>query len=126
MKERVSGYSLVMQQNKIYNMNNKLQVMYFSAPWCGPCRAFGPAFNEVVAEFDDIDVQKINIDEDQKAAVNYNVTSIPTVILMKGNTIVFRNKGVMPKNQLKELIETHKNEEQKNEHEGHIPEQTTE
>ena len=106
-------------------MSEKLQVLYFSAPWCGPCRAFGPAFNEVVAEFNDIDVQKINIDEDQDAARGYNVTSIPTIIMMKGNTIVFRNKGLMTKNHLKDAIEIHKNGEQKNEHEGHIPEQTT-
>ena len=89
-------------------MSEKLQVLYFSAPWCGPCRMFGPAFNEVVAEFDDIDIQKINIDEDQEAAVNYNVTSIPTVILMKGSSILFRHKGVMLKNQLKDLIQTNK------------------
>jgi thioredoxin 1 len=106
-------------------MSEKLQVLYFSAPWCGPCKAFGPAFNEVVAEFDDIDVQKINIDENQDAARGYSVTSIPTIIMMKGNTIVFRNKGLMTKNHLKDAIETHKNGEQKNEHEGHIPEQTT-
>jgi thioredoxin 1 len=106
-------------------MSEKLQVLYFSAPWCGPCRMFGPAFNEVVAEFDDIDVQKINIDEDQEAARGYSVTSIPTVMLMKGSTIVFRQAGVMPKNQLKDLIETHKNGNETNEDQGHIPEQTT-
>ena len=106
-------------------MSEKLKVLYFSAPWCGPCRMFGPAFNEVVSQFDDIDVQKINIDEDQELARGYSVTSIPTVMLMKGGTIVFRQAGVMPKNQLKDLIETHNNGEQKNEHEGHIPEQTT-
>lgn len=105
---------------------NKLQVLYFSAPWCGPCRMFGPAFNEVVAEFDDIDVRKINIDEDQEAARGYSVTSIPTVMLMKGNSILFRHSGVIPKNHLKDLINLHKeNGTETNEHEGHIPEQTT-
>lgn len=89
-------------------MSEKLKVLYFSAPWCGPCKMFGPAFDEVVAQFDDIDVQKINIDEDKEAAVNYTVSSIPTVILMKGSTIIIRHKGVMPKNQLKEFIQIHK------------------
>lgn len=107
-------------------MSEQLQVLYFSAPWCGPCKMFGPAFDEVVSQFNDIEVHKINIDDKPATARGYNVTSIPTVMLLKGSTIMFRNNGVMPKNQLKDLIETHKNGEQTNEHEGHIPEQTTE
>jgi thioredoxin 1 len=107
-------------------MSEKLQVLYFSAPWCGPCKAFGPAFNEVVAEFDNIDVQKINIDEDQNAARGYNVTSIPTVIMMKGSTIVWRQKGLITKNHLKDTIKLHtQNGNETNEDKGHIPEQTT-
>jgi len=93
---------------KQYNMNELLEVLYFSAPWCGPCKMFGPAFDEVVAQFDDIDVHKINIDERPEAAKIYEVASIPTIIMKKGNEILFRHKGVMPKNHLRDLIKIHK------------------
>jgi thioredoxin 1 len=106
-------------------MSEKLQVLYFSAPWCGPCKAFGPAFNEVVAEFDDIDVQKINIDEDSQSAVKHEVTSIPTLIFKRGDNVVFKTKGLISKNHLKDLIKLY-NGTKTNEHQGHIPEQTTE
>lgn len=87
---------------------HKLEVLYFSAPWCGPCKMFGPAFDETVAEFDDIDVKKINIDIELEAAKKYEVMSIPTVILEKNGVALFRTKGVMPKNYLKDLINLHK------------------
>ena len=87
---------------------SKLNVLYFSAPWCGPCKMFGPAFDEVVAEFDDIDVKKINIDEELVLAKEYEIMSIPTVVLEKDGILVFRHKGVMPKTHLKDLIQIHK------------------
>lgn len=89
-------------------MSQKLQILYFSAPWCAPCRAFKPAFNEVVADYkDDIDVVHIDIDENQDAAIEHNVTSIPTILLIKGDT-VHREKGIMSKVYFKDLIEKYK------------------
>ena len=82
----------------------KLEVLYFSAPWCGPCKIFGPAFDEIVAEFDNIDVKKINVDEDLEAARKYDVMSIPTVVLEKAGVELFKHKGVMPKTHLRDLI----------------------
>ena len=86
---------------------DKLTVLYFSAPWCGPCKMFGPAFDEIVAEFDNIDVNKINIDENTEAAIKYEVSSIPTVILERAGVQLFRHKGVMPKTHLRDIIKTH-------------------
>ena len=87
---------------------SKLNVLYFSAPWCGPCRMFGPAFDETLAEFDNIDVQKINIDDEVELAIKYEIMSIPTVILEKDGVELFKHKGVMPKTHLKDLINLHK------------------
>jgi len=88
---------------------SKLKVMYFSAPWCGPCRAFGPAFDEVVKSFDnEVDVQKINIDEESDLASENAVRSIPTIIFKKGDVETFRQSGAMPKTHLELLIKTHK------------------
>jgi len=83
---------------------SKLKVMYFSAPWCGPCRMFGPAFDETVVNFDDIDVEKINIDENKEAATDNAVRSIPTVIFKKDDKEVFRNVGAMSKVALSDTI----------------------
>jgi len=87
---------------------SKLNVLYFSAPWCGPCRMFGPAFDETLAEFDNVDVQKINIDDEVELAIKYEIMSIPTVILEKDGVELFKHKGVMPKTHLKDLINLHK------------------
>ena len=56
-----------------------MKYLYFSAPWCGPCRMFGPVMERVG---ETIPVEKINIDEDQETAMEYSVRSIPTVVLV--------------------------------------------
>ena len=66
------------------------QYLYFSAPWCGPCRMLGPVMSEVNST---IPVQKINIDEDPTTAQQYNVRSIPTVVLLENGQEVKRLVG---------------------------------
>ena len=56
-----------------------MKYLYFSAPWCGPCRMFGPIMERVGEA---VPVEKINIDEDQETAMEYSVRSIPTVVLV--------------------------------------------
>ena len=70
------------------------QYLYFSAPWCGPCRMLGPIMSEVD---NTIPVQKINIDEDSATAQQYNVRSIPTVVLLENGQEVKRMIGVKQK-----------------------------
>jgi len=70
------------------------QYLYFSAPWCGPCRMLGPIMSEVN---NTIPVQKVNIDEDSATAQQYNVRSIPTVVLLENGQEVKRLIGVKQK-----------------------------
>jgi len=70
------------------------QYLYFSAPWCGPCRMLGPIMSEVN---NTIPVQKVNIDEDSATAQQYNVRSIPTVVLLENGQEVKRIIGVKQK-----------------------------
>mgnify|MGYP005988988405 CR=1 FL=1 len=70
------------------------QYLYFSAPWCGPCRMLGPIMSEVS---NTIPVQKVNIDEDSATAQQYNVRSIPTVVLLENGQEVKRMIGVKQK-----------------------------
>jgi len=90
-------------------MSEKLQVSYFSAVWCGPCKMFKPAFEDVTSQFsDEIDVHYYDVDNDREAASAKMISAVPTVILTKGTEDVFRNSGVMSKAALKEQIEKHK------------------
>ena len=56
-----------------------MKYLYFSAPWCGPCKMFGPVMERVSTK---VNVQKINVDENQDLAMQYSVRSVPTVILV--------------------------------------------
>ena len=69
----------------------------FWAPWCGPCRMVTPIVDEIAEENEDILVGKINVDEEMELAVQFGVTSIPTLVVMeqgkvKAQAIGFRQK----------------------------------
>src|SRR5690606_39494006 len=77
----------------------------FWAPWCGPCRVVHPVLEEIDAERDDLKVVSINVDENQQTAAQYEVLSIPTMILFKDGAIAKKIVGAMPNMRLDELCE---------------------
>ena len=73
----------------------------FWAEWCGPCRAIGPIVEELAVELQGkIKVAKVNVDEAQDVAGEYNVMSIPTLLIFKDGKPVEQMVGAMPKPQL--------------------------
>lgn len=77
----------------------------FWAPWCGPCRMFSPVIEEVADEQKDaVKVGKVNIDEEMELAQQFNVTSIPTLILIKGGKISAMSVGMRSKDDVEEMI----------------------
>lgn len=78
----------------------------FWAAWCGPCRALGPVVEEVAEEMSGrLDVYKCNVDEESELAQQFQIVSIPTLILFKGGKAVHTMVGSMPKADLIKEIE---------------------
>ena len=72
----------------------------FWAPWCGPCRVVGPVLEEIAAERDDVRIVKLNTDENPETAAQFQVLSIPTMILFKGGEPAKKIIGAYPKRKL--------------------------
>jgi thioredoxin 1 len=72
----------------------------FWAPWCGPCRMVAPVLEEIAAERDDLQIVKLNVDENQSTAAQFEILSIPTMILFKHGAVAQKLMGAMPKKRL--------------------------
>lgn len=72
------------------------EYLYFSAPWCGPCRMLGPVMEQVN---NSIPVKKINVDENSDFAMKYGIRSVPTVVLLENGQEVKRIIGAKPMNE---------------------------
>jgi len=78
----------------------------FWAEWCGPCRMLGPIFEELSGEIEQVKFAKVDISENQDLAQKFSVMSIPTLILLKDGKEEDRMMGVVPKEALKDWIES--------------------
>jgi thioredoxin 1 len=77
----------------------------FWATWCGPCRVLHPVLEEINAERDDITVLSLDIDENPQTAAQYEVLSVPTMILFKDGQMAGKMVGAMPKRKLLQQLE---------------------
>ena len=78
----------------------------FWAPWCGPCRALGPTVEKVAQKYaGKLTVAKINVDENQRIAMDYGISGIPALLVFKGGELVNRGAGNMPQSRLEKLVE---------------------
>jgi thioredoxin 1 len=78
----------------------------FWAPWCGPCRTVGPIVDDLANQYaGKLKVAKVNVDESQQVAFQYQVTSIPTFILFKGGQVADRVLGALPRSEFVKFID---------------------
>ena len=86
---------------------SKLVLVDFWAEWCGPCKAIGPALEEISDNKGDaISIIKLNIDENPLTPQQYNVRGIPTLLIFKGGEVVAEKVGAVPKSQLEAWIDS--------------------
>lgn len=84
--------------------DNDILILDFWAPWCGPCKSFGPIFEKVAGENTDIAFAKINTEDEQELGAMFAIRSIPTLMIFREQIAVFSQPGALPEGALNELI----------------------
>lgn len=74
------------------------------APWCGPCRMFGPVYEKVAAKNPDITFAKVNTEDEQELAGAFEIRSIPTLMILRDRVLVFAQPGAVPEAALEDLV----------------------
>lgn len=76
----------------------------FWAPWCGPCKMISPMLEEIATEYPDVKVGKVNIDEQEKLAIQFKIMTIPSLLVFKEGKVQSMSVGVKPKAEIVKLI----------------------
>ncbi len=100
--------SLPSSFDQLLQTSDRPVLVDFWAEWCGPCHALAPTLKAIAGEFKGkMFVVKINVDEKPAIASQYQISSIPTLILFSKGTILWRTAGALPYNALKAELERH-------------------
>jgi thioredoxin 1 len=80
-------------ESKLNDANDQLVVVDFFATWCGPCKLIAPQLEELAKQLPNILVLKVDVDECEDIAMEYNITSMPTFIFIKGKEVISKFSG---------------------------------
>ena len=101
---------ITLSDSTFFETINKFPLMLvdFWAPWCGPCRMMSPIVDQIGRDYPGkLAVGKINVDENQLIARQFNVSSIPTLILFKRGKLLNKIIGAVSKNRINEMVKMH-------------------
>ncbi|WP_437817703.1 thioredoxin [Sorangium sp. So ce1078] len=85
--------------------SNDIVLIDWWAPWCGPCRVFGPVFEKASEKHTDIVFGKINTDDQKDLAQAFSIRSIPTLFIFREKVLLFAEAGSLPASALDQVIE---------------------
>jgi thioredoxin 1 len=85
--------------------DNEIVIIDFWAEWCGPCKQYGPIYERVSEKIPGVTFAKVNTDEQQGVAAQFQIRSIPTTAILKEQIIVFQQEGVLLQDKLTEIVQ---------------------
>lgn len=99
--------SMIVTEKNISEILKKHQIVFldFWASWCEPCKVFGPIFENVAKKNPDIFFGKVNTEIEQALSADFQVRSIPTLVILKENTIIYNEAGMKPEYILSKMVE---------------------
>jgi thioredoxin 1 len=85
-------------------LNNDFVVIDFWAPWCGPCRGFAPVYEAASEKHEGVIFAKVNTEEQQSLAAQFQIRSIPTLLIFREKVIIYAQPGALPAGAFDDLI----------------------
>jgi len=85
--------------------NNDIVIIDFWAPWCGPCQSFAPIYEELAEQHEGLVFSKVNTEVEQDLAAQFQIRSIPTLMVFREQIILYQEAGALSKESLGKMIE---------------------
>ena len=96
------------EENFKNETNEGLVLVDFYADWCGPCKMLAPVLDDLADEVTDVKIAKVNVDDSKELAIQFGVSTIPNIVLLKDGEVVHQKEGYQPKEVLVSLIDSFK------------------